>query len=55
VSELLGGFGDNELSPELIYSVYEQDMVKPGGVSIPCSYTSYVAPIYCPLAYHRVM
>ncbi|VDM17264.1 unnamed protein product [Hydatigera taeniaeformis] len=36
VSELLGSFGDNELSPECL----DDD-----GISIPASYTSYVAPL----------
>lgn len=43
VSELLGSFGDNELSPECLDGA--QKYLKPGGVSIPCSYTSYLAPI----------
>lgn len=30
-------------------------MLKPNGRSIPRDYTSYVAPVYCPLAYHRVI
>ena len=40
VSELLGSFGDNELSPECLYSA--QHLFKPDAVSIPCSYTSWV-------------
>jgi len=43
VSELLGSFGDNELSPECLDGV--QPHIKPDGISIPSSYTSYVAPI----------
>eukprot|EP01113_Clastostelium_recurvatum_P032186 TRINITY_DN4095_c0_g1_i1.p1 TRINITY_DN4095_c0_g1~~TRINITY_DN4095_c0_g1_i1.p1 ORF type:complete len:640 (+),score=181.99 TRINITY_DN4095_c0_g1_i1:34-1953(+) len=43
VSELLGSFGDNELSPECLDGA--QRFLKPGGISIPCWYTSYVAPI----------
>jgi protein arginine N-methyltransferase 5 len=43
VSELLGSFGDNELSPECLDGA--QRFLKPGGVSIPQSYTSYLAPI----------
>lgn len=42
VSELLGSFGDNELSPECLDGA--QRFLAPGGVSIPVSYTSYVAP-----------
>jgi len=43
VSELLGSFGDNELSPECLYGA--QDILKEGGVSIPVDYTSFIAPL----------
>lgn len=43
VSELLGSFGDNELSPECLDGA--QSFLKPDGVSIPSSYTSYLQPI----------
>lgn len=43
VSELLGSFGDNELSPECLDGA--RTMLKPDGVSIPQSYTSYLAPL----------
>lgn len=43
VSELLGSFGDNELSPECLDKA--QAFLKEGGISIPCEYTSYLAPI----------
>jgi len=43
VSELLGSFGDNELSPECLDGA--QRFLKEDGVSIPASYTSYIAPI----------
>lgn len=43
VSELLGSFGDNELSPECLDGA--QRFLKSGGVSIPQSYTSYLAPL----------
>jgi len=43
VSELLGSFGDNELSPECLDGA--QAFLKEGGISIPCEYTSYLAPI----------
>ncbi|CAL2037605.1 unnamed protein product [Caenorhabditis brenneri] len=43
VSELLGSFGDNELSPECLDGVTE--FLKPTTISIPQKYTSYVAPI----------
>jgi len=44
VSELLGSFGDNELSPECLDGA--QRFLRPHtGVSIPCDYTSYLAPL----------
>ena len=43
VSELLGSFGDNELSPECLDGA--QKFLKEGGISIPCDYTSFIAPI----------
>eukprot|EP01111_Echinosteliopsis_oligospora_P016075 TRINITY_DN6562_c0_g1_i1.p1 TRINITY_DN6562_c0_g1~~TRINITY_DN6562_c0_g1_i1.p1 ORF type:complete len:633 (+),score=164.75 TRINITY_DN6562_c0_g1_i1:120-2018(+) len=43
VSELLGSFGDNELSPECLDGA--QKFLKATGVSIPCAYTSYLSPM----------
>ncbi|KAG5179517.1 arginine-N-methyltransferase, partial [Tribonema minus] len=43
VSELLGSWGDNELSPECLDGA--QAYLKPGGISIPYEYTSFVAPM----------
>ena len=43
VSELLGSFGDNELSPECLDGA--QKFLKPGGVSIPASSTSQLHPV----------
>ncbi|VEN57616.1 unnamed protein product [Callosobruchus maculatus] len=43
VSELLGSFGDNELSPECLDGA--QRFLKKTGVCIPLSYTSYLAPL----------
>ena len=43
ISELLGSFGCNELSPECLDGA--QKYLKPDGLSIPCSYTNYVQPI----------
>lgn len=43
VSELLGSFGDNELSPECLDGA--NDLLKEGGISIPQSYTSFLAPL----------
>ncbi|KAI1424815.1 methyltransferase-like protein [Xylaria sp. FL1777] len=47
VSELLGSFGDNELSPECLDGI--QHVLAPGhGISIPSSYTAHVSPISTP-------
>ncbi|KAI1314326.1 hypothetical protein EDD11_002267 [Mortierella claussenii] len=43
VSELLGSFGDNELSPECLDGA--QKVLKSTGVSIPANYTTFVAPM----------
>uniref|UniRef100_A0A7I4YC01 Protein arginine N-methyltransferase n=1 Tax=Haemonchus contortus TaxID=6289 RepID=A0A7I4YC01_HAECO len=43
VSELLGSFGDNELSPECLDGI--TPLLKPSTISIPQKYTSFVAPI----------
>ncbi|ETN78607.1 Skb1 methyltransferase [Necator americanus] len=40
VSELLGSFGDNELSPECLDGV--TSLLKPTTISIPQTYTSYI-------------
>ncbi|XP_039286145.1 protein arginine N-methyltransferase 5 [Nilaparvata lugens] len=42
VSELLGSFGDNELSPECLDGVTH--LMKEDAISIPASYTSYLGP-----------
>mmetsp|Transcript_12397 Transcript_12397/g.32793 ORF Transcript_12397/g.32793 Transcript_12397/m.32793 type:complete len:632 (-) Transcript_12397:1161-3056(-) len=44
VSELLGSFGDNELSPECLNSACAR-LLKENGTCIPKSYTSYLVPI----------
>lgn len=47
VSELLGSFADNELSPECLDGV--QHVLAPGfGISIPSSYTAHLTPILAP-------
>lgn len=47
VSELLGSFADNELSPECLDGV--QHVLAPEhGISIPCSYTAHLTPILAP-------
>lgn len=43
VSELLGSFGDNELSPECLDGAMR--FLKPEGISIPSSYTAHLAPL----------
>ncbi|KAF5367430.1 hypothetical protein D9758_003674 [Tetrapyrgos nigripes] len=43
VSELLGSFGDNELSPECLDGAMR--LLKPDGISIPSSYTAHLAPL----------
>jgi len=52
VSELLGSFGDNELSPECLDGA--QKFLKKDGVSIPSSYTSYLSPITATKAWSEV-
>ncbi|KAI0401523.1 methyltransferase-like protein [Xylaria palmicola] len=47
VSELLGSFADNELSPECLDGI--QHVLAPGrGISIPSSYTAHLTPIATP-------
>ena len=46
VSELLGSFGDNELSPECLEGVHTI-LHAEYGVCIPRRYTSYIAPVAC--------
>ncbi|CAG9110514.1 unnamed protein product [Plutella xylostella] len=46
VSELLGSWSDNELSPECLDGA--AGLLRPGGISIPCAYTSYAAPVSSP-------
>lgn len=43
ISELLGSFGDNELSPECLDGA--QRFLAPDGVSIPQRYTSFLTPV----------
>jgi len=47
VSELLGSFSDNELSPECLDGAQMQRLLKENGegVSIPTRYTSYISPL----------
>ena len=52
VSELLGSFGDNELSPECLDGA--QKFLKLNGISIPSSYSSYLSPITATKAWTEV-
>ncbi|TPX71519.1 hypothetical protein SpCBS45565_g01044 [Spizellomyces sp. 'palustris'] len=52
VSELLGSFGDNELSPECLDGA--QRFLKENGISIPSSYTAFVSPLSSTKLYHEV-
>lgn len=45
VSELLGSFGDNELSPECLDPILASSCCKPTTISIPMQYTSFLAPV----------
>ena len=50
ISELLGSFADNELSPECLDGV--QHLLNPvHGISIPSSYTAFISPIVAPKLY----
>lgn len=44
VSELLGSFGDNELSPECLDGA-QRFLRSDTGISIPRQYTSFIAPL----------
>ncbi|KAK1289111.1 Protein arginine N-methyltransferase 5 [Acorus calamus] len=52
VSELLGSFGDNELSPECLDGA--QRFLKEDGISIPSSYTSFIQPVTTSKLYNDV-
>jgi type II protein arginine methyltransferase len=43
ISELLGSWGDNELSPECLEPIL--CVLREDGVSIPADYTSYISPV----------
>lgn len=45
VSELLGSFGDNELSPECLDGVQQCGILKDDCVSIPQNYTAFIVPV----------
>ncbi|KAK7320735.1 hypothetical protein VNO77_30481 [Canavalia gladiata] len=52
VSELLGSFGDNELSPECLDEA--QRFLKADGISIPTSYTNFLQPVTASKLYNKV-
>ncbi|KAH8503941.1 hypothetical protein H0E87_011547, partial [Populus deltoides] len=52
VSELLGSFGDNKLSPECLDGA--QRFLKQDGISIPSSYTSFIQPVTAAKLYNDV-
>jgi len=52
VSELLGSFGGNELSPECLDGGL--GVLRPDGFSIPAAYTSYLCPITNHSVYSRL-
>ncbi|KAI1492428.1 PRMT5 arginine-N-methyltransferase-domain-containing protein [Biscogniauxia mediterranea] len=54
VSELLGSFADNELSPECLDGI--QHVLAPEhGISIPSSYTAHMTPISAPRIYADIV
>jgi type II protein arginine methyltransferase len=54
ISELLGSFADNELSPECLDGV--QHLLNPvHGISIPASYTAHITPIAAPKLHADIM
>ncbi|SCW01314.1 LAFE_0D09846g1_1 [Lachancea fermentati] len=53
ISELLGSFGCNELSPECLWSI-QKNHSKPSTKFIPQSYSSYLAPVSAPLLHQKL-
>ncbi|KAL8894862.1 MAG: hypothetical protein Q9207_008383, partial [Kuettlingeria erythrocarpa] len=54
ISELLGSFADNELSPECLDGI--TPLLNPRhGISIPQSYTSYLTPIAAPKLHAEIL
>ena len=52
MSELLGSFGDNELSPECLNPT--EKYLRPGGIYLPWSYTNTVLPLSSQLLWNEV-
>jgi protein arginine N-methyltransferase 5 len=70
VSELLGSFGDNELSPEcldgaqrylkgrkriILIHILKSNFLLDDGISIPYSYTSFVCPLQSPRIFSELL
>jgi len=53
ISELLGSFGDNELSPECLDSVL--DIILPHTICIPQYYRNYIVPIQSVHLYQTIL
>ncbi|KAH9972795.1 PRMT5 arginine-N-methyltransferase-domain-containing protein [Lactifluus volemus] len=53
VSELLGSFGDNELCPECLDGAMR--FLKSNGISIPSTYSAYLAPLSSSKLYNEVL
>ncbi|PFH58921.1 hypothetical protein XA68_13048 [Ophiocordyceps unilateralis] len=54
ISELLGSFGDNELSPECLDGI-QHVLAEPHGISIPSSYTAHLSPVSDPKVYAEIL
>ena len=52
MSELLGSFGDNELSPEII-KIATKNLLRDDGVNIPQSYDSYISLLSSAVLYQN--
>jgi len=52
VSELLGSFGDNELSPECLDAA--RGLLRPDGICIPRQYTSFLCPLSSPKLFQEI-
>jgi protein arginine N-methyltransferase 5 len=53
MSELLGSFGDNELSPECL--IPTEKFLKKGGIYLPWSYSNMVIPISSQMIWNEVL
>ena len=53
VSELLGSFGDNELSPECLDAFFRTECAHAQTISIPMRYTALVAPVSSAKLYNQ--